>query len=136
MRARCYKPSTKSYRYYGGRGISVCDEWLNDFEQFYLDMGDKPPSDGSRKDEWQLDRIDNNGNYEKANCKWSKRSEQMTHRSVSYYITYNGITQCLTSWANQLNISRSSLNYRLKHNLTFAQAVAIGASRNPRVNIG
>jgi hypothetical protein len=62
------------YDRYGGRGIKVCDEWNTSFEAFYRDMGDPPTPQHS------LDRIDNDGPYEKANCKWSTRSEQMLNR--------------------------------------------------------
>lgn len=73
MKTRCYNPNAKHYDHYGGRGIVVCDEWLNSFTKFYRDMGPKP-------DGMTLDRIDVNGNYEPSNCKWSTRSEQNKNR--------------------------------------------------------
>ena len=62
MIARCYIPSATGYKNYGARGISVCDAW-HTFENFYKDMGDQPKG-------LEIDRIDNNGNYEKSNCHW------------------------------------------------------------------
>ena len=72
MLQRCFNPHSKAYLYYGGRGITVCERWLI-FENFYADMGDPPPG-------MSIDRIDNEGNYEPGNCKWSTASEQVRNR--------------------------------------------------------
>lgn len=71
MLQRCYKPHNPKYRDYGGRGISVCPEW-HTFENFYRDMGKRPVG-------LSLDRIDNNGNYSKENCRWTTGSEQVAN---------------------------------------------------------
>ena len=76
MRKRCYYKEDISYHNYGGRGITVCDRWLESFEDFYSDMGDKPSHQHS------LDRIDNEGNYSPSNCKWSTKSEQALNQRV------------------------------------------------------
>lgn len=72
MRARCEKPSHRDYKYYGGRGITVCERWYR-FENFLADMGERPAGK-------TIDRIDTNGNYEPDNCKWSTASEQNKNR--------------------------------------------------------
>jgi len=69
MKARCINPNHESFKDYGGRGITIHTEWITSFAQFLADMGDRPVG-------MTLDRIDCNGNYEPANCKWSTISEQ------------------------------------------------------------
>lgn len=77
MKRRCLSPKTKQFKDYGGRGISVCERWLHSFENFLADMGKCPPK-------LTLDRIDNDGNYEPSNCRWTTMKEQRLNQRRMY----------------------------------------------------
>ena len=80
MRSRCYSELDKDFFRYGGRGIKVCDKWINSFETFFLDMGFAPTKHHS------LDRIDVNGNYDPTNCRWATYKEQASNKRNNVYI--------------------------------------------------
>ena len=106
MKARCLNKNDPSYKNYGGRGITVCKEWMK-FENFYRNMGDKPKK-------LSLDRINNNGNYCKKNCKWSTLSEQQNNTRRNHLLIFQGKTQTMAQWAKELNIDYNTLFNRLK----------------------
>ena len=94
MKGRCRNPNDKSYKNYGGRGITVCNRW-NDFANFLEDMGERPEG-------MSLERKDNNGNYEPSNCKWATRSDQQNNRRSNRLFTINGKTQTFTQWVREV----------------------------------
>lgn len=122
MKARCLKVNAIDYKYYGGRGIKICDRWRCSFQNFLDDMGDRP-------DGLTLDRIDNEGDYTPENCRWVSMKEQVRNRKVSRIITYNGITQCLSDWSDQTGISRSCLGHRLRNGWSEEDAVSTPVKR-------
>lgn len=74
MKRRCYKKNRHNYKYYGGRGIKVCDRWLDSFSNFYKDMGGRP-------DKFEIDRIDNNKDYSPDNCRWVSHRDNTLNRN-------------------------------------------------------
>lgn len=101
--------SAKSHPRYSGRGIDVCDEWRSDFVNFY----NWAMKNGYNK-ELSIDRIDNNGNYEPTNCKWSTNKEQARNNSRNVMIKYKGMTKCINEWAEYFGITENSIRYRLR----------------------
>jgi hypothetical protein len=92
IKERCLKPSHKSYKDYGGRGITVCNEWLDSFEAFFDAMGLCP-------DGMSIERIDTNGPYEKANCKWATRVEQGRNKRNNVIVEIDGEVKLAVDWA-------------------------------------
>lgn len=109
MIERCYNPHSERYESYGGRGITVCAEWKNDFSSFR----DWALANGYDK-RLTLDRIDNNGNYEPTNCKWSTQKEQCNNRRSNRLLTYKGETKTMTQWAESIGMNVGTLKYRLR----------------------
>lgn len=107
MKKRCGQKNHKQYKHYGGRGIFVCDRWINSFENFIEDMGFKPSK------EYSLDRKNNELGYSKENCRWATKKEQCRNQRTNVLITYNGETKCVSEWAEKLGVSRERLNHRV-----------------------
>ena len=106
MLQRCERIEHKYYAYYGGRGISVCNEW-HDFETF-----EKWAYANGYKERLTLDRVNNDGNYCPENCRWATQKEQANNRSNSRRISYNGETHNIEEWADILGINKSTLASR------------------------
>lgn len=107
MLSRCRNPNHSQWSNYGGRGITVCDQWQESFEFFLKDMGERPSSD------YSIDRIDTNGNYHKGNCRWATRKVQNRNKRSNHVIEWNGKTQTLVEWSEELGINRMTLNARI-----------------------
>jgi len=105
MRQRCEDPGCKDYQNYGGRGISVCPEW-HEYVQFLADMGFVPEG-------CQLDRIDNDGNYELSNCCWATRQQQCRNRRTSHRLKIDGVERTLAEWAEFSGLPSSTIRMRL-----------------------
>lgn len=108
MRERCTNENRRDFHRYGGRGITVCDEWRNDFQAFY----DWAMANGY-DDNLTIDRLDNDGNYCPNNCRWATQKEQANNRSTNIFITYNGNTLTVTQWAEKTGVLCDTLSKRL-----------------------
>lgn len=113
MKKRCYNPNNKGYRNYGGRGITVCDEWRNSFEAFR----DWALANGYR-DGLSIDRIDPNGNYCPENCRWATDRQQANNRRVTKHIVYGGRDYNGTDFAALLGVHQSTVIRWLKAGYT------------------
>lgn len=116
MIARCTNKNRNDYSRYGGAGIKVCGRWLNSFENFLADMGDRP-------DGMTIDRKDNSKGYFPGNCRWSTVKEQSRNTKRNVMITHGERTMCVIDWATELGMSHKALRARLKREWSVADAL-------------
>lgn len=118
MKQRCLNPKFSSYHWYGGRGVIICERWLGEdgFKNFLADMGEVPNG-------LTLERIDNNGNYEPSNCRWATRKDQCRNRKTSAFLTFNGRTQSVAAWAEELGIPAGTIHSRRYKGRTDKEAI-------------
>jgi hypothetical protein len=105
---RCENPKNAAYKFYGGRGISICKEWRDDFMSFY-----RWSVENGYSDSLSIDRINVNGNYEPGNCRWAVPKEQQNNTTRNHYVTYLGKTKSIAEWADEYSISYSALLQRI-----------------------
>lgn len=110
MKNRCTRESNRFYKNYGGRGIKVCDRWLESFENFYEDMA------STYMDHLELDRIDVNKNYEPNNCRWITHKQQQRNKRTNHLFTNNGITKTIIEWAEETGLNPNTIIYRIRRN--------------------
>ena len=109
MKRRCYNQNDKRYENYGGRGITVCDEWKDDYLAFRRWAYESGYDDSAQYQQCTIDRIDVNGNYEPSNCRWADAKEQSRNRRTTKLISYNGKQMTIGQWADYLGVSRNAL---------------------------
>lgn len=115
MRQRCNNKNNPKYNIYGGRGITVCEQWKQ-FINFLNDMGEAPKG-------YQIDRINNDKGYYKRNCRWRTPKQQARNRSNNRLITHDGKTQCLSEWAEETGINRETISSRIKRGLSIKESL-------------
>lgn len=119
MLQRCTNPKASRYARYGGRGIKVCDRWLESFENFLADMGDRP-------DGLTLERIDNEKGYEPGNCKWATHEEQSANTSKCRSITVGKVEYpSIAAACRAYCVKIQTYNYRRKSGQTIEQALRV-----------
>ena len=116
MLGRCYRVNDSGFKYYGGRGISVCERW-RDFRNFLADMGERPTLAHS------IDRIDNNGNYEPGNCRWATALQQGRNSRKTVQVTLNGETHCISEWMEILDLNVHTIKDRLHRGWSYERAL-------------
>ena len=123
MKQRCFNPNCSTYDSYGGRGISVCDEWKNDFmlfREWAISLGYQ---DDAQRGVYTIERIDNNGNYCPENCRLATMKEQAGNRRSNHFITINEETKTIKEWADCLGINQKMIYSRIKNGWSEYDAV-------------
>lgn len=118
IKTRCSNSQIKKFRNYGGRGIQICDQWLK-FENFFTDMFP------TWKRGLQIERINNNGNYEPSNCRWATRLEQGKNKRNNFMIECNSRRLHLSEWARITGLVRTTISKRIKRGMSPAEALSI-----------
>lgn len=108
MIRRCYNPAVRGYERYGGRGITVCEEWRSSFESFLRDMGE-PPFDGA-----QIDRIDNDKGYGKDNCRWATARENNNNRHTTLWVNIDGARVCFVDALRKSGVKYETARKRIR----------------------
>ena len=122
MKRRCYDEKNNRFKYYGGRGIKVCDRWKDSFINFIADMGARP-------DGCSLGRKNNDEDYSPANCRWETSMQQANNRSSNIQLTGLGQTHNLSEWAIKLNIPETRIACRLKRGWSVQKALFTPSKR-------
>lgn len=120
MKQRCYNPNTANYKNYGGRGIEVCEEWKNSFENFY-----SWAIKSGYTDDLTIDRVKVDEGYNPSNCRWSTYKEQSNNKTNSRVIEFNGETRTLAEWSDKTGIKNATIWARLKSGWSVEDALTI-----------
>lgn len=119
MIGRCYNKNNKRYHDYGGRGITVSEDWRLSKNNFLNDMGKRPTNKHS------LDRIDNDKGYSKENCRWATIKQQSKNKRSTVNLVAFGKTKCIADWSRLLKISKGTIRYRLSIGKTHEECLTI-----------
>ena len=126
IKSRCFNPNNAHYKDYGGRNITICNEWKDNFMSFHDWAFDNGYNEKAKKYECTIDRIDNNKDYCPDNCRWITMKEQTRNKRNNIVLTYNGETHCLMDWAEIVGIGYNTLLSRInKYGWSIEKALTI-----------
>lgn len=108
MKQRVFNKNHVGYKNYGGRGIAICERWLNSFEDFIADMGRRPTPKHS------IERVENDGNYEPSNCVWGTKAEQINNTRSNNRVTVGSVTLTVSQWAKRSGLKRTTISGRMR----------------------
>lgn len=124
MKDRCYNPKANNYKWYGAKGIEVCDEWKNNFESFCTWSLTNGYQEVAQRGLYTIDRIDPNGNYEPNNCRWVDTKTQSRNKTTTNFLTYNGVKKSLADWSDEVGILATTIDSRIrKHGWSVEKAL-------------
>lgn len=122
IKERCFNVNHIHYKDYGGRGITMCEEWRNDYAAFLRDVGPRPQG-------MTLDRYPNNdGNYEPGNVRWATELEQARNKRNNRLLTYKNKTLCLSEWSERSGIGCSTISARIAHGWSVEKAITVSVN--------
>lgn len=122
MKDRCINPNNPEFHNYGGRGILVCQEWMESFLDFYRDMGERP-------EKTEIERRDNNLGYCPSNCYWATRVAQSNNMRKNVFLTFNDETKTISQWARETGISPQRIGQRIKKGWSIENALTIPTTK-------
>lgn len=125
MIRRCHDTTNSAYRFYGARGVTVCDAWRSDFVEFFRDMGARPSQDHS------IDRIDTTGPYAPENCRWATREQQANNTRSNARLTFNGETLTVSQWARKIGVCVATLSHRIMRGWPLEKDLSFKADMAP-----
>lgn len=124
MKQRCYNPNAHGYENYGGRGIKVCDEWVDDFGEFSKWAYSTGYDASAKRGACTIDRVDNDGSYSPENCRWADRSTQQNNKRSNHRITHGADTKTITQWAASIGLSPDTVNHRVQRGLDVERIIS------------
>lgn len=146
MKSRCCREEDPDFHNYGGRGVKICSNYENNFEEFIKDIGNRPKFEGKRS-KWSVDRADNNGHYScgrcreclennwKMNIEWKTQKQQMRNVRYNRLIGFNGEIKCVAEWSEITGLSKGVIFYRIDKKEWVAKRIFLTAAKDKELTL-